>query len=72
MLVALRPGGASPSTMLSVAKRPLNSTAATPFQMIDTANQSVRELTEDRIVVTGINSVDGQYVVLVTPPKNGQ
>ena len=70
MLVAQRPGGSSPTTMLTVAKRPLNASAATVFQLIDPKTLSVRELFEDRIVVSNIRQVDGQYVVLITPPNN--
>ncbi|KAG7291190.1 hypothetical protein NEMBOFW57_001202 [Staphylotrichum longicolle] len=70
MLAALRPGGSSPTTMLAVARRPLHAPASTVYEMIDPANQEVLELTEDRIVVTNITKVDGQYVVLVTPPTN--
>lgn len=40
--------------------------------MIDPANQEVLELNEDRIVVTNITKVDGQYVLLVIPPTNAQ
>ncbi len=46
--------------------------ASTIYEMIDPANQKVLELTEDRIVVTNITKVDGQYVLLVTPPTNAQ
>ena len=70
MLVALRPDGSSPTMMLTVAKRPLNASASDVYEVINPASQTVRELSEDRIVVTGIQQVDGQYVVLVTPPKN--
>lgn len=69
MLAQLRPDGASPTTMLMVAKRPLNASASGVFQVIDPASQSVNELPEDRIVVSNVQQVDGQYVILVTPPS---
>lgn len=72
MLVALRPGGSSPTTMLTVAKRPLHAPASTVYEKINPANQKVLELTEDRIMVSDITQVDGQYVLLVTPPTNPQ
>lgn len=58
--------------MLTVARRPLHAPASTVYEMIDPANQKVLELTEDRILVTNITQVDGQYVLLVTPPTNAQ
>ncbi len=72
MLLALRPGGSSPTTMLTVARRPLHAPASTVYKMLDSANQKVVELSEDRIVVTNIAQVDGEYVLLVTPPTNAQ
>lgn len=72
MLLALRPGGSSPTTMLTVARRPLRAPASTVYKMIDSANQKVVELTEDRVVVTNITQVDGEYVLLVTRPTNAQ
>ena len=72
MLAQLRPGGSSPTTMLAVAHRPLNASAATVYQVVDRASQQVHELSEDRIVVSNMRQVDGQYVVLVTPPTNVQ
>ena len=72
MLLALRPGGSSPTAMLTVARRPLRAPASTVYKMIDFANQKVIELTEDRVVVTNITQVDGEYVLLVTGPTNAQ
>jgi len=64
MLNALRPD-LSPSTGLAVAKRPLNATASSVYQAIDSAYQAVGQAPEDRIVVTNIRQADGQYVLLV-------
>jgi hypothetical protein len=68
MLVALSSQGSSPSTMLTVAKRPLNATSG-QFMPLNSASQIVRELPEDRIQVPGMTQVDGQYIILVTQPK---
>ena len=68
MLVALRPGGSSPSTMLTVAKRALNSTSG-QWMPVNANSQIVMELPEDRIEVSGLTQLDGQYVILVTDPK---
>lgn len=69
MLAALRPQGSSPTTMLTVAKRPLNATSGT-FMPINSEIQAVSELLEDRIVVPRMTRLDGQYVILVTAPKD--
>jgi hypothetical protein len=68
MLAALSPQGSSPSTMLTVAKRPLNATSGT-FQPINSQTQLVSELLEDRIVVPGMTQLDGTYIILVAIPK---
>lgn len=63
------PNGASPTTMLTVAKRALNATSG-QFMPINEASQVVNDLGEDRIAVPGMTQLDGQYVILVTPPKD--
>ncbi|KAF4633781.1 hypothetical protein G7Y89_g4330 [Cudoniella acicularis] len=68
MLVALRPAGSSPSTMLTVAKRAVNASSG-QFTPVNKDAQFVRELPEDRIQLPGIMQLDGQYVILVTNPK---
>ncbi|CAG8952870.1 hypothetical protein HYFRA_00007584 [Hymenoscyphus fraxineus] len=68
MLAAMRPSGFSPSTMLTVYKRPLNASSGV-FQPLLADNQVVRELPEDRIEITKMTQLDGVYVILVTPPK---
>jgi hypothetical protein len=68
MLANLKPAGSSPSTMLTVAKRALNATSG-QFQPINANSQVVLELSEDRILVGGLTELDGQYIILVTPPK---
>jgi hypothetical protein len=68
MLVALKPEGSSPSTMLTVAKRALNATSG-QFLPINAAVQVVRELPEDRILVPELDQLDGQYVILVGTAK---
>lgn len=68
MLAAMRPMGASPSTMLTVAKRPLNATSG-QFMPFNTDAQTVRELPEDRIQIQNVNRLDGQYIILVTTPN---
>jgi len=68
MLAAMRPMGASPSTMLTVAKRALNATSG-QFMPFNTDAQTVRELPEDRIQIQNVNRLDGQYIILVTTPK---
>ncbi|TVY71549.1 hypothetical protein LSUE1_G006174 [Lachnellula suecica] len=65
MLVAMKPAGSSPTTMLTVAKRALNGTSG-QFMPIDAARQKVLELPDDRIEVSGMTQLDGQYVILVT------
>ncbi|KUJ24098.1 uncharacterized protein LY89DRAFT_776277 [Mollisia scopiformis] len=68
MLVALKPAGSSPSTMLTVAKRPLNATNG-QFMPVNAGVQVVKELPEDRIQIPEMTQLDGQYVILVTNPK---
>ena len=68
MLVALRPAGSSPSTMLTVASRALNGTSD-QFTPLNASAQVVRELPEDRILIPGMTQLDGQYIILVTDPK---
>lgn len=68
MLVAMKPSGSSPSTMLTVAKRALNATSG-QFRPINPGVQVVHELPEDRIIVPGLDQLDGQYVILVGDPK---
>jgi len=69
MLVALRPAGSSPSTMLTVAKRALNATSG-QFMPFNPDQQTVLELPEDRIQIQNITQMDGQYIILVTQPKD--
>jgi len=69
MLVALKLAGSSPSTMLVVAKRSLN-TSSEQFVPVNADAQVVRELPEDRILVPGVSQLDGQYVILITDPKS--
>lgn len=69
MLVALKPAGSSPSTMLVVAKRSLN-TSSEQFVPVNADAQVVRELPDDRILVPGVSQLDGQYVILITDPKS--
>ena len=68
MLVALRPAGSSPSTMLTVAKRAVNASSG-QFMPVNKDVQFVRELPEDRIQLPGLTQLDGQYIILVTNPK---
>lgn len=68
MLVDMKPEGSSPSTMLVVAHRPLNSTSE-QFLPTNASAQVVRELPEDRILVAGLKQLDGQYIILVTEPN---
>ncbi|KAH6675735.1 hypothetical protein B0J14DRAFT_371551 [Halenospora varia] len=68
MLVAMKPTGSSPSTMLTVAKRAANSTNG-QFVPINQDTQSVRELPEDRIQLPAMAQLDGQYIILVTDAK---
>lgn len=68
MLQAMRPYGFSPSTMLTVYKRPLNATSG-QFLPLLADNQVVRELPEDRIEISKMTQLDGVYVILVTAPK---
>lgn len=70
MLVALRPTGSSPSTMLTVAKRALNASSS-HFMPVHKDTQFVRELPEDRIQLPGMTQLDGQYIILVTNPQAG-
>jgi len=68
MLVALRPVGSSPSTMLIVAKRAVNASSG-QFTPVNKDAQVVPELPEDRIQLPGMMQLDGQYIILVTNPK---
>ncbi|KAH8679867.1 hypothetical protein BGZ60DRAFT_239019 [Tricladium varicosporioides] len=68
MLTALRPMGSSPSTMLTVAKRPLNATSG-QFIPLNADAQVVHELTVDKIELPNMTQLDGQYLILVTTPK---
>lgn len=68
MLVALRPEGSSPSTMLTVAKRPLNATSGT-FLPFNLNQQTVFELPQDKIQISHVGQLDGQYIILVTQPQ---
>lgn len=68
MLVALKPAGSSPTTMLTVAKRALNSSSG-QFKPVSKDAQLVRELPEDRVQIPGMMQLDGQYLILVTEPK---
>ena len=67
MLLALAPGGALPSSMLVAAKRPLLSQA--PFSVMpDVSRQVVNELNQNTVVIRDMQQLDGEYVLLVTPP----
>lgn len=55
--------------MLQVGRRPLNATSGT-FLSFNADKQIVRELPEDRIMVKGVTDLDGQYIMMVTPPNN--
>ena len=68
MLVSLKPAGSSPTTMLTVAKRALNSSSG-QFKPVSKDAQLVRELPEDRVQIPGMMQLDGQYLILVTEPK---
>lgn len=68
MLVAMKPAGSSPSTMLTVAKRALNATSG-QFTPVNPGVQVVKELPEDRIHIPAMTQLDGQYIILVTDPK---
>ncbi|CZS99040.1 uncharacterized protein RAG0_07538 [Rhynchosporium agropyri] len=68
MLAAMKPDGSSPSTMLMVARRPLNATSGT-FLPFNQDSQYVRELPQDKVVLPQVSQLDGQYVLLVTQPK---
>jgi len=68
MLVIMAPNGSSPSTMLTVGKRPLNATSG-QFLPVNQDSQVVKELPEDRILVPNVGMLDGQYIILVTQPK---
>lgn len=69
MLVQKRPYGASPTMQLQVGRRPLNATSGT-FLPFNPGSQVVRELPEDRIMVTGVTDLDGQYIMMITSPRN--
>ena len=69
ILANLKPGGSSPTTMFTIAKRALNATSG-QFQPFNANAQVIHELTEDRISVRGVTELDGQYIILVTAPKN--
>lgn len=69
MLAAALPGGSSPTTMLTLARRPLNATSGEFLPFME-ENQFVHELSEDRILITGVTQFDGQWLILVTPPKD--
>jgi len=58
MLVALRPAGSSPSTMLTVAKRAVNASSG-QFTPVNEDAQVVRELPENRIQLPGMMQLDG-------------
>jgi hypothetical protein len=64
----MKPGGlaASPA-MLQVAKRVQNGTAVSKFQVLDPRTQAVAAPPDDRITVSNINQIDGEYVILVNP-----
>lgn len=68
MLVAMKPAGSSPSTMLTFAKWALNATSG-QFMPVNAGVQVVKELPEDRIHVPAMSQLDGQYIILVTDPK---
>jgi hypothetical protein len=54
--------------MLLIAKRPLNATSG-QFLILNGASQVVNELPEDRVSIGGLTQLDGQYIILVGPPK---
>jgi hypothetical protein len=68
MLIALRPAGSSPSTMLTVAKRVLSARSG-EFMPFNPNLQTVRELPEDRIQIQNLHQLDRQYIILVTQLK---
>jgi hypothetical protein len=69
VLAAKRPNGSSPSTMLMVGRRALNATSGT-FLPFNEGQQVVNELPEDRIYVSGVTQLDGQYLMMIIPPTN--
>jgi hypothetical protein len=64
MLAALNQMDSSPSTMLIVAKRELNSTGG-QFMPLVAEGQVVRDYPENQILVSGVTQLDGQYIILV-------
>jgi hypothetical protein len=68
MLIAMRPAGSSASTMLTVAKRSLGSAAQFTVTS-DIQKQVVNELPEDKLTIRDVQKLDGEYVLLVTPPR---
>lgn len=69
MLTAALPNGSSPTTMLVLARRPLNATSGEFLPFMEDS-QVVHEINEDRIVITGLTQFDGQWLILITPPKD--
>jgi len=55
--------------MLTVGRRALNATSG-QFLPFNPTLQTVRELPEDRIAIQGVTQLDGQYIILVTAPKD--
>ncbi|KAH8897405.1 hypothetical protein GQ53DRAFT_803372 [Thozetella sp. PMI_491] len=66
MLEDLLPEEQERGAQLLVAKRALNSSSTTMFQVLDKETQSVGER-GDSITVRNVQQVDGQYIVLVAP-----
>lgn len=65
MLASKAPAAAaSPSGMLSVAKKSLNGTGSN-FMLLDGDVKAFSEMREEGIVVDGLRGVDGEYVILV-------
>lgn len=67
--MAMHPEGASPGMMLQVGRRALNASSGT-FLPFNEGQQTVLELPEDRIVVSGVKKLDGQFIMMVHAPKN--
>lgn len=65
MLASQAPNAAaSPAEKLTVAKKSFNDTSG-KFVPLDSDIQAFSKMQDDRIVVSGLNQFDGQYVILV-------
>ncbi|KAI0149243.1 hypothetical protein BJ166DRAFT_582462 [Pestalotiopsis sp. NC0098] len=64
VLARLLPAGSSSNTTLSVARRPLDT--GSPFEVAcDIKQQVMNGAPDDRIMVSQLSSLDGEYVILV-------